>query len=326
MRALPVAMAYLTMIACGAATPSLANDIAWPERPVKLIVPFQPGSSSDVIGRIVANYLGPQLKSSITVENRVGGSTIIGTTLIARAEPDGYTIGLANTSTHAATYASGAAIPFDPINDFIPVAMIGSSPFLLLGSPKLPARTMKELIAHAKQNPGKLNYASAGSATLSHLAGELFQKLADVKVVHVPYRGTSTSVYDVLEGRMDLLIGVVNSTQDFIRNGQIVAFAALAPKRVPAIPDVPTAAEAGLPGCEADLWTAIVLPAGVPKPIVDKLNRELNVVITSEEVQTLLRKQGVEPEPGSPEVVAQRVKADIDRWRTLIETQKIGKN
>lgn len=310
----------------GAAVPASANDTPWPERPVKMIVPFQAGSSSDVIGRIVANYLGPQLKSSITIENRVGASSIIGTGLIARAEPDGYTIGLANTSTHAATFASGTALPFDPVADFIPVAMIGSSPFLLLGSTKLPARTLKDLVAYARQNPGKLNYATAGTATISHLAGELVQKLAGIKFVHVPYRGTSTSVYDVLEGRMDLLIGVINSTQDFIRNGQIVAFAALAPTRVPGLPDVPTAAEAGLPGAEADLWTAIVFPAGVPRPIVDKLNRELNAILALEEVQANLRKQGIEPEPGSPEVVAARVKADIERWRNLIETQKIGKN
>lgn len=318
--------ACIAILLTGALAPVRANDIPWPERPVKLIVPFQPGSSSDVIGRIVANYLGPQLKSSVTVENRVGGSTIIGTGLIARAEPDGYTMGLANTSTHAATFASGAALPFDPVADFIPVAMIGSSPFLLLGSTKLPARSLKDLIAYARQNPAKLNYASAGTATISHLAGELFQKLAGVKIVHVPYRGTSTSVYDVLEGRMDLLIGVINSTQDFVRNGQIVAFATLAPQRVAALPDVPTAAEAGLPGCEADLWTAIVLPAGVPKPIVDKLNRELNAILAMDEVLANLRKQGVEPETGSPEAVARRVKADIERWRYLIETQKIGKN
>jgi tripartite-type tricarboxylate transporter receptor subunit TctC len=245
--------------------------------------------------------------------------------MIAKAKPDGYTIGLANTSTHAASYALSDALPFDPIKDFTPVAMIGSSPFLLLGSKSVPASTMSELIDYAKKHPGKLNYASAGPATLSHLAGELFKKLAGVQITHVPYRGTAQSVVDLLEGRMDLLVGVINSTQEFVRQGRITAFAVLANRRVPVLPDVPTAAEAGVPGCEAALWSAIVLPAGVPQSIVAKLNRAVNDVVAMPEIQASLHQQGIESQPGSQDVVAASIRTDIAKWRDVIASAQIGK-
>ena len=304
--------------------PARASDISWPERPLRLIVPFQPGSSSDVIARIVAAQLGPRLSTQVVVENRVGGSTIVGTEMIARAAPDGYTIGLANTSSHAASRALTDKLPFDPIKDFIPVAMIGSSPFLFLGSKSIPASNLRELIVYTKKNPGKLNYASAGPATLSHLAGELIKKLAGIEITHVPYRGTAQSVMDLLEGRIELLVGVINSTQDFARKGQITAFATLDTKRTPVLPDVPTVAEAGLPGAEAALWSAIVLPAGTPAPIVQKLYRELSFVLQTPELQASLKKQGIEPQPGSPEVVAAQIQADVKKWSDLIVSERIG--
>jgi tripartite-type tricarboxylate transporter receptor subunit TctC len=305
---------------------SAGASSSWPERPIRLIVPFQPGSSSDVIARIVAVQLGPKLGTQVVVENRVGGSTIVGTEMVARAAPDGYTIGLANTSSHAASRALSNNLPFDPIRDFTPVAMIGSSPFVLLGSKHVPVSDMKELIAYAKSNPAKLNYASAGPATLSHLAGELFKKLTGVEITHVPYRGTAQSVIDLLEGRMQLLVGVINSTQDFVRSGRLTAFATLDTKRTAALPDVPTVAEAGVPGAEAVLWTALVLPAGVPEPIVEKLNRAVNDVVNMPEVQISLQKQGIVPEPADRHVVAERIKADVKKWSDVIASAEIGKH
>ena len=315
------ALSLLVLISSAAAA-----DTAWPERPIRLIVPFQPGSSSDVIARIVAVQLGPKLGTQVVVENRVGGSTIVGTELVARAAPDGYTMGLANTSSHAASRALSNNLPFDPIRDFTPVAMIGSSPFILLGSKQVPVSNMKVLIAYAKSNPAKLNYASAGPATLSHLAGELFKKLAGVDITHVPYRGTAQSVIDLLEGRMQLLVGVINSTQDFVRDGRLTAFATLDTRRTRALPNVPTVAEAGVPGAEAVLWTALVLPAGVPEPIVEKLNKAVNDVVNMPEVQTSLKKQGIEPEPADRQVVAERIRVDVAKWSDVIATAKIGKH
>jgi tripartite-type tricarboxylate transporter receptor subunit TctC len=326
-RSLCIASAVLTVAMTCALVPreSLASE-AWPTRPLRLIVPFQPGSSSDVIARIVAGQLGPKLGTQVVVENRVGGSTIVGTEMVARSAPDGYTIGLANTSSHAASRALSNNLPFDPIKDFTPVAMIGSSPFLLLGSKSVPASDMKELIAYAKANPGKLNYASAGPATLSHLAGELFKRLTKVEITHVPYRGTAQSVVDLLEGRMQLLVGVINSTQDFVRAGRITAFATLDTKRTSRLPDIPTVGEAGVPGAEASLWSAIVLPAGVPEPIVVKLNAAVNDVVNSPDVQASLRKQGIEPESGDRQAVAKRIREDVEKWAKVIAEAKIGKH
>jgi tripartite-type tricarboxylate transporter receptor subunit TctC len=183
---------------------------------------------------------------------------------------------------------------------------------------------MAELIAYAKKNPGKLNYASAGPATLSHLAGELIKKLAGIDITHVPYRGTAQSVIDLLEGRMQLLVGVINSTQDFVRDGRLTAFATLDTKRTPALPQVPTVAEAGLPGAEAALWSALVFPAGVPLPIVEKLNKAVNDVVNMPEVQASLKKQGIDPQPADRHVVAARIKADVAKWADVIATAKIG--
>jgi tripartite-type tricarboxylate transporter receptor subunit TctC len=315
----------LALIGAGSAALASPEDGTFPDHPLRLIVPFQAGSSSDVIARIVAGALGPRLGTQVVVENRVGGITIVGTDMIAKAKPDGYTLGLANTSSHAASYALSDTLPFDPIKDFAPVAMIGRSPLMLLGSKTVPASNMKELISYAKQNPGQLNYASAGPATLSHLAGELFKKLTGVQITHVPYRGTAQSVVDLLEGRMQLLVGVINSTQEFVRQGRITAFAVLADHRVAVLPDVPTVAEAGVPGCEAALWSAIVLPAGVPQPIIEKLNAALNDVVAMPAIQESLRKQGIEPEPGPQEVVAARIRADIAKWRDVITSAQIGR-
>jgi len=298
----------------------------YPNRPIRLIVPFAAGSSSDVISRIVAAEMGQRLGAQVVVDNRVGGSTIVGTDLVAKSRPDGYTIGLANTSTHAAALALSETLPFDPIKDFTPVAMIGSSPFMLLGSKSVPAANMAELIDYARKNPGRLNYASAGPATLSHLAGELFKKLTGTQITHVPYRGTSQSVVDLLEGRIQLVVGVINSTHEFVRQGRLNAYAVLSESRVAVLPDVPTAAEAGVPGCEAALWSAIVLPAGAPQSIVEKLNHAVNEAVATPEVQESLRKQGIEPELGSQKDVATRIAADIAKWRDVIEFAQIGKH
>lgn len=324
MNRLVLALSASIAAACAASDPTSANDSRWPERPIRLIVPFQPGSSSDTIARVVSNRLSERLNQQVVVENRVGGSTIVGTEAIARAEPDGYTIGLANTTTHAATAGLNAKLPFDPVKDFAPVAMIGSSPFVLLAAPQVEAKNLKEFVALAKAKPGKLNYASAGTGTLAHLAGELFKHTAAVDVTHVPYRGSAQSMFDLMEGRIELLVGTIPPTLTHIREGKLQALATMSETRNEMLPDVPTVGEAGLPGCEASLWTAIVVPAGVSANIVKRLNRELITVLETPAVQEALKKQGVEPEPGPPEAVAERIRADIIRWREVIVKAKIG--
>jgi tripartite-type tricarboxylate transporter receptor subunit TctC len=290
----------------------------WPERPIRLIVPFQAGSSSDTIARIVSQKLGERLGQQIVIENKVGGASIVGTDAIARAEPDGYTIGLANTTTHAATTGLGAVLPFDPIKDFTPVAMIGNSPFVLLITPGLAVGSVQELIAVAKSKPGMLNYASAGTGSMTHLAGALFASMAGIQLTHVPYRGTGQSVFDVMEGRIEMVFGTIAPSLSHIRAGKMRALATTGVRRNGMLPELPTLAEAGLPGYEAGLWTAFVLPAGAPAGIVTRLNREVNAAVNSDEVRAALDKQGVETDTGTPEALAAVIHADMEKWRDVV--------
>jgi tripartite-type tricarboxylate transporter receptor subunit TctC len=296
---------------------------AWPDRPIRLIVPFGAGSSSDTIARIVAVKLGERLGQQIVVENRVGGSTIIGTDAVAKAAPDGYTLGLANTTTHAASAALNTSLPFDPETSFAPIAMIGSSPFILVSAPQVPAPTLRHFIALAKDKPGGLSYASAGTGTLAHLAGELFKHKAGIDVTHVPYRGTAQSMFDLMQARIQLSVSTIPPTLPHIREGKLRALATMAEKRNIMLPELPTVAEAGVPGCEAGLWTAIVVPAGVPPDIVRRLNEAVLAVVTAAETQQSLKIQGVDPEPGPPQAVAERIKSDLVKWREVATAAKI---
>ncbi len=312
----------LTVIAALAAIPDIAHA-AWPERPIKLIVPFAAGSSSDVIARIVSVKMGERLGQQIVVENRVGGSTIIGTDAVAKAEPDGYTLELANTTTHAASAALNSTLPFDPVKDFAPIAMIGSSPFVLISAPQLPVKTLPDFIALAKSKPGVLSYASAGTGTLAHLAGELFKWRAHVDITHIPYRGTVQSTTDLMQGRIDLSVGTIAPTLPQIRDGKLRALATMSSKRNAMLPDISTVAEAGVPGCEASLWTAIVAPARTPPDIVKQLSEAVLFAARAVDVQQSLKMQGVDPEPGTPDVVAARIKADIAKWKEVVAAAKI---
>ncbi len=295
----------------------------WPDRPIRLIVPFSAGSSSDTIARIIAVRMGERLGQQVVVENRVGGSTVIGTDAVAKAAPDGYTLGLANTTTHAASAALTPSLPFDPVKDFTPIAMIGSSPFVLIGSTQVSASTLKDFVTLAKSKPGALSYASAGTGTLAHLAGELFKYKAGIDVTHVPYRGTAQSMIDLMQGRIDLSVSTIPPTLQHIREGKLRAFATMSDKRNAMLSDIPTTAEAGVPGCEAGLWTAVVVPAGVPADIVRRLNQTVLAVVNSAGVQASLKIQGVDPEPGSPEAVAARIAADVVKWKDVVASAKI---
>ncbi len=309
--------ALLILAALAAAAPATAED-AWPNKPIHFIVPFQAGSSSDTIARIVAQQLTDRLGQQIVVDDKVGGSGVVGTELVARSKPDGYTIGLANTSTHAAVVAMTTNLSFDPIKDFTPVALIGSSPFALMASPTVPANSVQDLIALARRKPGGITCASAGQGTLADLAAALFEKMADVKLTHVAYRGTSQSTLDLMEGRVDLLFGTIAPSLANVRAGKIKALATTGEQRNSQLPDVPTLAESGLSGYEAALWTAIVLPAGAPQPIVTRLNREIIAAVKSPAAQAALSQQGVDAETSTPEALAARIKADVAKWQAVV--------
>jgi tripartite-type tricarboxylate transporter receptor subunit TctC len=319
-----VSAALAGLISAGAAQAQSA-DARWPERPIRFIVPFTAGSSSDTVARLVAQKLGERLGQQPVVENRVGGGGSLGTAEVARAEPDGHTQGLANTSTHAVA-ASLVAIAYDPVKDFAPVSMLVSSPFVLALYPGVPAQTVQDLIALAKAKPRMLNYASAGPATLAHLSGALFEKLAKIELTHVPYRGTAQSTLDLLEGRVEMQFGTIPPTLTHIRAGKLRALAVTGAERNAALPDVPTIAESGLPGYECSLWQAIVAPAATPGAIVARLNREVTAILNDPEVRAAFAKHGVEPEPGSPEALGARIRDDVQKWRDVITSAGIRGN
>jgi tripartite-type tricarboxylate transporter receptor subunit TctC len=313
----------LASVAVAACIGGSSARAEWPDRPIKMIVPFSAGSSSDTIARIVAAKMGERLGQQVVVENRVGGSTIIGTDSVAKSAPDGYTLQLANTTTHAASVALNATLPFDPVKDFAPVAMIGVSPFVLIGTTQVAATTLKDFVALAKAKPGSLSYASAGTGTLAHLAGELFKSKAGIEVTHVPYRGSAQSMIDLMQGRIDLSVSTIPPTLQHIREGKLRAFATMSEKRNASLPEVPTVAEAGVPGCEAALWTAVVVPAGVSAAIIKRLNAAVVAAVATPDIQQALTIQGVDPEPGPPEAVGERIKADILKWKDVVAAAKI---
>jgi tripartite-type tricarboxylate transporter receptor subunit TctC len=316
----------------GAATPSFAQAPAepaavarWPERPIRFIVPFPPGSSSDTVARIVAAKLADRLHQQLVVDNRVGASGNVGTEVLARAEADGYTIGLGNNSTHAVAPSLSTRLPYDPIKDFAPVSTIGNSSFVLAVYPGLPARNVRELVALARAKPRTLNYASAGPASMTHLAGALLEKLARIELVHVPYRGTAQSAIDLIEGRIEIEFGTIPPVLPHVRAGKMRLLAVTGDKRSGALADVPTVAESGIAGYEVGAWQAVFAPAATPPAILSRLNRELNAVLHDSDTIALLANQGVDAEPGTSDELARRIRTDVAKWWEVIATAGIAK-
>jgi tripartite-type tricarboxylate transporter receptor subunit TctC len=309
----------LLAMSSGTLRAQTSTDAAdWPTRPIHLIVPFPAGSSSDIVARLIAQKLGERLGRQLVVENRPGASGNLGTETVAHAAPDGYTLGLANTSTHTLSPSLMAKPAYDPLKDFAPISMIGAAPFVLALYPGVPARSVQELIALAKTRPGKLSFASAGPATLANLAGVLFAKMAKIELTPVSYRGSGQEVFDVIEGRVDMQFGTIPPTLNLIHDGKIRPIAVTGAERNLILPDVPTVAEGGLPGYESVLWHALYAPAGTPPPIVMRLNAEVNAILRSGDVVEAFAKLGVEVEPGTPAALADRIAGDLKKWHDVI--------
>ena len=308
----------LALVMAAGMVAAQTGDAAWPDRPVRLIVPFPAGSSTDIVSRILAQRLGPRLGQQVVVENRVGASGNLGSDAIAKASPDGYTFGIATTSTHAVALSLSPNLPYDPIKDFAPIGMIGSAPYVLVVYPGLPARNLGELIALAKAKPGTLNYGSAGVASLAHLATALFAASAGINITHVPYKSSAQSVTDMLTGRLEMQLATIAPTLPYIRAGQLRPLATSGAQRSAALPDVPTVAESGIAGYDAALWAAFVTPAATRPAIVARLNRELNEILYAADARDAIIAQGVDPEPGPPEALTARIRADIEKWRGVV--------
>ncbi len=303
----------------GAATAPASAGQGWPTKPIRFIVPFPSGSSTDAAARVVAQKLGEALTQQVVVDNRAGASGSIGCEMAARATPDGYTLVLGTASTHAVAASVNPNLRYDPLRDFSPISLIGSSPYVLAVHPAVAANSVQELIALAKTRPGQLSYGSAGNASLAHLAGELFATMAGVKLNHIPYKSSALSVIDVLSGRIELQFGSISPTLPHIRNGRLRALAVTGATRLANLPDVPTVAQSGLRGYEVTLWMGILAPAATSPAIVSRLNREVTAILRVANVKDALVAQGVEPTPSTPTAFATHIRDEIAKWRKVVK-------
>jgi tripartite-type tricarboxylate transporter receptor subunit TctC len=294
----------------GLTVPAASQD--YPSRPITLIVPYAAGGGNDVMARIVAERMSKSLGQQIVIENKGGAGGSIATRQIAKSAPDGYTLGLGGTGTHAINPTLYPNVGYDPRKDFAPVGLIASSALVVLVNNAVAAKSIGELIALAKREAGKLNYASAGVGSGIHLGAELFATMAGIKLTHIPYKGSSPALTDLLGGHVAIYFSSLPPAISLVREGKVRALAVTGPRRAPGFPDLPTVAEAALPGYEAVLHYGIVAPAGTPRAIVDKLNAALNAALAEPEVRAKIIADGADPLPGTPEDYA----ADIDREET----------
>ena len=299
----------------------LAQSQQYPTKPVRIIAPFAPGGGTDFIARLIAQKLTERLGQQVIVENKPGAGGNLGAEFAVKSAPDGYTLLLV-----AGSYTVNPSLyklSFDPVNDITPIVQLSQGPFVVAVHPSVPAHNLKELIELARRQPDKLSYASAGSGSITHLASELFLDMAKIKIVHIPYKGTGPALNDTIAGSTQLIFGSVSTTLQFIKSGRLRGLAVTTPKRIPALPDLPTVAEAGVPGYEVVLWHGLVAPKGVPRPIVDRLNREANEVLKAKEMEDLLATDGVAPAGGTSEQFRAVIKADIERWRGVVKQANI---
>ncbi len=317
-----VRLAIATLVSIAVATTVSAQDTpdtdSWPAKPVRMIVPFPAGSSTDIVSRIIAQKLGLRLGQQLVIDNRSGASGAIGADALARAAPDGYTIGIATLSTHALAASLNPNLSYNPVTDFAPVTMIGSAPYVLGVYAGLPVKTVADLIGLAREKPRALNYASAGPASLAHLAGALFAYMAGIELTHVPYRSSNQAVLDLTEGRIEIQFGTLAPTLPYLRAGKIRALAITSTNRSASLPEVPTLDESGLRGYEASLWIALVGPLGTPPAIVARLNREMTALLDAPDIVAALYAQGMASEPSTPDELRRRITLEIDKWRSLL--------
>lgn len=307
------AVAALALAASFAAT---AQN--YPSRPVKIVVPYGVGGSADVYGRYLAAKLSDAFGQPFVIENRPGGGAIVGTDAVAKSAPDGYTL-LVMSNTHTVNETLIPKKPYDLMRDLTPITGINSQDLLLVANPKVPASNLKEFLAYAKKNPGKLNYASSGPGTPYHMAAELFKHMAGVDIVHIPHKGSDQARTAVLGGQVDIMFDAISTIVGQVHAGKLKALGTSGKHRSPVTPDVPTIAEAGVPGYEATIWLGLMAPSGTPKPIVDQLSSAVNKVINSPDVKQNWEKQGATPMGMTPEEFGKFMRADIQKWAKLVK-------
>jgi tripartite-type tricarboxylate transporter receptor subunit TctC len=301
--------------ALAASSPGAAQD--YPRKPIELVVPFVAGGTTDNIARLMAQRFSESWGQAVVVNNRPGGGSTIGTHVVAKAAPDGYTL-LVNTISFAIT-AALQKLPYDPINDFAPITELASLPLMLVVHPSLPATNLKEFIALARSRPAGWDYASSGTGTSPHLAAEMFKSAAGIDLVHVPYKGNAEAMNAMLGGHVKIYFALVPAALQHVRAGSLRAIAVTTDARLPYLPDLPTIAEQGFPGYEISSWQGAFAPAGTPKEIVAKINRELVRMLAEPEIRARILREGADPVGSTPEAFAQRVKDEIAKWSKVIK-------
>ena len=319
MRYLPSRLLKAAGMVLALSTAVAAQD--YPTKPVRLVIPFPPGGSNDIVGRLVATQLGEKLGKQVIVENRGGAGGVVATEMVSKAEADGYTL-LMISLAHAVNpwlYK----LSYDPIKSFAPVAMLGSGPNIVTVHPDLPVKSIKDLVALAKQKPGELQYASAGVGSFQHLGGELFKLMAGADLMHVPFKGGGPAMIDVMGGHTKVLFSSLVQTTPHIRSGKLRALATGGSKRSPVFPDLPTVAEAGVPDYEGVNWWGVLAPSGTPKAIVDKLSRDIAAALASPEVQKQFESEGAEVVQMDPDEFGKFLAAEMAKWERVVKEANI---
>jgi tripartite-type tricarboxylate transporter receptor subunit TctC len=315
-RRIAIGSAMLTLLAT-----SLMREVAaaesYPGRPVRLIVPYAPGGNADIVGRIVAEGLTSRLGQQVIVDNRPGGASIIGTELAVKAPPDGYTLLL--VASTIAVNPSLTKLPYDTLKDLVPISLVGQTPQVLVVTAAIPVGSVKEFIAYAKARPNALNYGSTGVGSTANMAGALLNLMAGIQLVHVPYKGTAQSLTDLIAGHLHVAIPSVTSSIAHIRAGKIKALGLTSSTRSAQLPDVPTIAEVGVPGYQAVIWNGVLAPAGTPKPILDRLSRELAAAMRSPEASARYGAMGAETIGSTPEEFAKFLRTEIEQYARVIK-------
>ena len=313
---------FAGVVALGCATAASAQQ-PYPNKPIRLIVGFAPGGNTDTVGRIVGQKLGERLGTQVVVDNRGGASGTIGTELAGRAAPDGYTLTMGTTTTHAIAVAAFSKLRYDPVKDFAPIALVASAPYLLVVHSSVPARSLKEFVALVKSQPGKLNYGSAGAATTTHLVIVTLVMRAGLDMVHIPFKGTGPATVALLAGEVQVLFGSVPPLLPHVGAGRVRALAISSGKRSQALPELPTVAESGYPGFDMALWLGFFAPTGTPPAVIKRLESALVEIVQSPETKELLMRQGVEPYSMGSAGLAKLVKAEIENYKSVFKTAGI---
>jgi len=307
--------ALLCMSALAATTAALAQS--YPSKPLRILIAQAPGSATDVISRVVANRLSEALGQPIVIEAKPGAGGALGTEAAARSAPDGYTLFMGNNSTHGSNPALYAKLPYDAVNDFAPISMVASVPYVLVVNPSMPVNSVEQLIAMAKSQPGKINYASAGNGSTHHFCGELLKSMAGIDLVHVPYKGSPPGVAAVVAGEVGLMFANLTDIGGQLKAGKLKPLAVTSTTRAPQLAETPTLSEAGLPGFEILSWFALLAPAGTPAPIISRLNAETVKVLARDDIKSTLGAQGLNVASSTPQALAAHIKSEIAKFARI---------